>query len=163
MTTLTKPATEKQLGFIYSLLKEIDGDNAGEAMLAFTDGDPTTKSASAFIDRLKTEITGVVHAPLVVGEIDIPEGLHYIGQQVYRIRKSKSSGKRYAELLDTEAREFRYVGRKPLAGASANTLMTLDEAKVFGKAFGFCVRCCALLEDPASVEAGVGPVCAKKF
>jgi hypothetical protein len=61
--TLTKPATQKQLDFIYSLLKDIDSDNAGEAMLAFTDGDPTTKSASAFIDRLRTEITGVVHAP----------------------------------------------------------------------------------------------------
>lgn len=163
MATLTKPATEKQLTFIYSLLQKVEGDNAAEAMLAFTDGDPTTKSASAFIDRLKTEIAGLKTVKAEITEDDIPEGLHYIGQKVYRIRKAKSSGRLYAELLDTDAREFRYVGRKPLSGASAATLMTLEQAKVFGKAFGFCVRCCALLEDPASVEAGVGPVCAKKF
>lgn len=161
MTTTTKSVTEKQLAYIQSLLYALDSDNAGESMLAFLDSEPTVKDASDYIAKLK-----VMSKPAPV-EVDkeglIPIGLHYIDQQVYRIRKSKSSGKRYAELLDTDAREFRYVGRKPLTQADTYTLMTLDEAKVFGKAFGFCVRCCALLEDPASVEAGVGPVCAKKF
>jgi hypothetical protein len=160
MTTITKPVTEKQIAYISTLLNNICGDNAGEFMLAFMESEPTTKDASAYIDTLKAKSKP---APVEVNEDAIPDGLHYIGQQVYRIRESKSSGRLYAELLDTAAREFRYVGRKPLAQANAETLMTLEQAKVFGKAYGFCVRCCALLEDPASVEAGVGPVCAKKF
>ena len=156
-----KNATDKQMGFIYSLLKKIDSDNAAEAMLAFEEKAPSVKDASDYITLLKSKTPVEVKA--VNDDSLIPEGLHYIGQDVYRIRKSKSSGRLYAELLDTQDREFRYVGRKPLAQASMDTIMTLDEAKKFGKAFGFCVRCCALLEDPASVEAGVGPVCAKKF
>lgn len=160
MKTITKPITEKQIAYINTLLTKIAGDNAGEFMLAFMESEPSTKDASAYIDTLKAKSKSVA---VKADEENIPDGLHYIGQQVYRIRKSKSSGRLYAELLDTDAREFRYVGRKPLGQASASTLMTLDQAKVFGKAYGFCVRCCALLEDPASVEAGVGPVCAKKF
>lgn len=162
-TKTTKPASEKQMAFIYSLLRTLDSDNAPEAMLAFEETEPSTKSASEYIDTLKSSVAAAKASKPVVEQAEIPEGLHYIDQRVYRIRKSKSSGRLYAELLDTHAREFQYVGVKPLANASAETLMTLEEAKVFGKAFGFCVRCCALLEDPASVELGVGPVCAKKF
>lgn len=161
MNITQKPASQKQLDFIHSLLVTIDSDNAAEASLAFADSEPTTKSASAYIDTLKAEIAKIKNTEVV--KFDVPQGLHLIGQDVYRIRKSKSSGRFYAELLDINAREFRYVGKKPVNDASRDTLMTLDEAKVFGKAYGFCVRCCALLEDPASVEAGVGPVCAKKF
>jgi len=166
-TKTTKPASEKQMTFIYSLLRSLDSDNAPEAMLAFEETEPSTVSASEYIDTLKSSLAEVKAVKSVIEKSDetddIPEGLHYIGQSVYRIRKSKSSGRLYAELLDAHAREFQYVGRKPLTNASAETLMTLEQAKVFGKAFGFCVRCCALLEDPASVELGVGPVCAKKF
>lgn len=45
---------------------------------------------------------------------------------------------------------------------SPDMMMTLEEAKSVGKAYGICCVCGAQLEDPKSVERGLGPWCAKK-
>jgi hypothetical protein len=37
------------------------------------------------------------------------------------------------------------------------------EAKTLGSLYGFCVRCGATLTDDASIKAGIGPICAKRF
>jgi hypothetical protein len=41
--------------------------------------------------------------------------------------------------------------------------MTVDEAKHFGLVFGQCAKCGRHLSDANSVEAGIGPVCARYF
>lgn len=41
-------------------------------------------------------------------------------------------------------------------------LMTLEQAKQFGTIYGVCCSCGRLLTDEGSIEAGIGPVCAKK-
>jgi len=41
--------------------------------------------------------------------------------------------------------------------------ISLDRAKSFGHMYGFCMICGRTLTDPKSVEAGIGPVCAKRF
>lgn len=40
--------------------------------------------------------------------------------------------------------------------------MTKEEAVRFGHDFGICCVCGAQLDDPNSVEAGIGPICGKK-
>lgn len=44
-----------------------------------------------------------------------------------------------------------------------STKLTLEEAKAFGKTHGYCCNCGALLTDPESIAAGIGPICAGKF
>lgn len=46
---------------------------------------------------------------------------------------------------------------------SEATLMSLDEAKAFGALYGTCCVCGRTLTDEGSIEAGIGPVCAKRF
>jgi hypothetical protein len=46
---------------------------------------------------------------------------------------------------------------------SDETLMTLEDAKEFGRLYGMCCQCGATLTDEKSIEAGIGPVCAGKF
>jgi hypothetical protein len=41
--------------------------------------------------------------------------------------------------------------------------MTLEEAKQYGRRTGTCCICGAHLENPESVAAGIGPICATKF
>jgi hypothetical protein len=41
--------------------------------------------------------------------------------------------------------------------------MTLDQAKAFGALYGACCNCGKTLTDERSIEAGIGPVCARKF
>ena len=41
--------------------------------------------------------------------------------------------------------------------------MTLEEAKEFGRLYGVCCNCAAVLTDEDSIAAGIGPVCATKF
>jgi Family of unknown function (DUF6011) len=49
------------------------------------------------------------------------------------------------------------------ARVAAMEPMTAKQAAAFGHLHGFCVKCCRPLTDPKSVQAGVGPVCAKAF
>lgn len=46
---------------------------------------------------------------------------------------------------------------------STNDKMSLEDAKAFGKLYGFCCRCGAILTDENSIEAGIGPICASKW
>jgi hypothetical protein len=39
----------------------------------------------------------------------------------------------------------------------------LGEAKRYGKLSGTCCVCSRMLTDPASIDAGIGPICASKF
>lgn len=85
---------------------------------------------------------------------------------VYRVRKSKT-GNLYAEALVVAAQpghkgKFLYAPGA-IKALTADMKMTLEQAKEFGHAYGSCCVCGALLSDPKSVEAGIGPVCAKKF
>lgn len=42
-------------------------------------------------------------------------------------------------------------------------LMTLEDAKQFGRISGRCMVCGRELTNPESIEAGIGPVCAGKW
>lgn len=177
-TTTTKPknpATPKQLAYIKTLMHKVYGQNADEAFLVFIEREPDVKTASAKIDSFRSFLDSKTETPKVSTPTGtVPNGIHMIDGFIIRIRTSKS-GNQYAERLLTqiereEAKKqtgedtmWLYEGRKGMKGASAATLLTLEQAKAYGKAYGVCAKCGALLSDPDSVEAGIGPVCATKF
>ena len=75
-----------------------------------------------------------------------------------RVRPSHA-GRLYAEQLSEETGRFEYV--KGLI-FRLRSRMTLEEAKTWGALHGRCCVCAALLTNPKSVQAGIGPVCGKK-
>jgi hypothetical protein len=166
IATATK-MTDKQAAFLKTLFSKVYGENAPEALLAWLeahDCTPTAKQASAQITALLNTKT------TAASTVTIPDGIHFTDGSVYRVRHAKTSGKQYAERLltqiereENDGKQWLYEASKPLVSLSADTLLTLAQARAFGHAYGVCAVCGRLLEDPDSVEAGIGPVCAKKF
>jgi len=109
------------------------------------------------------------------GEI---EGMHKVGVDIYKVQRAvHGSGNLYAKKLDTVCVEqpdydtntggiykgvFNYAPGA-IRLLSQETLMTLAEAKEYGALYGVCCQCGATLTDENSIEAGIGPVCGKKF
>lgn len=169
IATHAKPMSDKQAAFLRTLYAQAFGENGPEAMLAWEEAFPHGPSAAHASTRITEMLTLVKKAPkAAVPTGEIPDGLHMVNGVVIRVRHSKG-GHQYGERLLTDAERvvegttWLYEGRKALKGASTATLLTLEQAKAYGKSYGVCAACGALLEDPVSVEAGIGPVCAKKF
>jgi hypothetical protein len=89
------------------------------------------------------------------------EGFYRKGQDIVRVRISKG-GNWYAQL------GVKVVGRKSLRWDYLGHRINLADAERMseaeaGRFYGYCMLCGALLEDPDSIERGVGPVCVKKI
>jgi Family of unknown function (DUF6011) len=90
-------------------------------------------------------------------------GIYYRDGSVYRVQRSQA-GRLYPLLWDEDGEVFDYESAKgSLPTLHASDAMTLEQAEEFGRVFGICVVCNRTLTDPASVERGIGPVCAKKW
>lgn len=92
---------------------------------------------------------------------------------VFKVRKSKSTGNLYAEKLApiggqrlaengaTVHWTFQYAPGA-IKSLTKGMRLTLDEAKKFGILYGVCIVCGKTLVDARSVANGIGPVCAKR-
>lgn len=80
----------------------------------------------------------------------------------YRIQKSRH-GRLYAKEFDPSTASWFYVGKEPWSLFSDENKLAIEDAAAFGHRFGSCIVCGRELTDPASVAAGIGPVCAKRF
>lgn len=80
----------------------------------------------------------------------------YLGQQSGRmlVKKLVGAGDDWG---------YEYVGAAAYRLPADATPLPLEEAKKFGKMTGTCCVCARRLDVPESVEAGIGPVCSKKF
>jgi hypothetical protein len=162
VSTTSKPASEKQIAFLKTL--------AAERPSAASDLKPegmTLSEASMWISYLKTLPREVFTGPKASHAKATEVGIYFdpAAKTVYRVRPSKSTGNLYAERLRparTEGQKgtFEYVAGL-LYKVDPAWLLTLEEARAVGREFGFCVRCGALLENPKSVEAGLGTYCIK--
>jgi hypothetical protein len=153
--TVEQPATEKQVAFIKRL--------AAERNMAFETDGLTKRLASQAIDNLMTIPKPARQESSAIVE-EAPEGFHEVQGSIFKVQVAHhGSGRKYAKQLDLDSGEWEYVGRKPLAFLSSQTMLTLDRAKELGHLYGRCVRCGATLTNEASIEAGIGPICAGKF
>lgn len=176
-------ATEKQLAYIRNLMAERNltdqQQQAAEAQLA--DGITKTQ-ASAWIERLKAlprqhspqrAVGDTVDRPNLAtsesarGMYRAPDGTIirvYLGQQSGRnlCKKLVDTGQPHPEDSSINLHDWEYLGAAQYKLPSGSTRMTLAEAKEFGRMTGHCCRCGRRLDVPESVEAGIGPVCAKR-
>lgn len=161
MTKTKAPATEKQVAFAMRLIAERIQDPEGEAQLAMQERlvAATKAEASAIIDGLLSmpkPYKAQENAPTEQGIYRTEDGT------VYKVQQARSSGNFYAKRLNVETQKFEYEAGA-IRKVTAADRLTLEQAKEFGHQFGVCINCAATLTDPKSVEAGIGPVCAKRF
>lgn len=176
-STAFVPATERQMAFIADLLRAIDPDNAAEDMLAIEQADsPLTKAgASREIERLigeRDRVRKVAKAERQQAQqaeqgtpsaTDLSEGFYRAGNgDIYQVFQARHGSHLLAKVLDQETGKFEYAGAAKRF-VKADQRMTLEEAQEYGKQTGICMVCSRRLTAPESVEAGIGPVCARRF
>jgi hypothetical protein len=190
MTTTAWPATDKQVALITKLLGEkdltgtiYDGHTVCPAGL-------DKRAASSTIDfmfKLPRKSASTA-APADDSEL---EGMHRDGGVIFKVQRAvHGSGNLYAKRLvgyhpaavdgkcycsdmqgvqcgvcrEPELTEWSFeYAPGVIRYLSADTKMTLEEAKEFGALYGTCCVCGRTLTNESSIEAGIGPVCAGKF
>jgi hypothetical protein len=147
-----RPASEKQVDLIERLL--LERDYTGPTV----DYAASTKAASDFLYTL-------FNSPRkAVAEHPAP-GFYVLGEDIVKVQANKAGTNCYAKRLVPSGTNKRgsweyvpgLIGR--LAGAVP---ADKDMIATFGRATGICGICGALLSDPASIERGIGPVCATR-
>lgn len=153
-------ATDKQVAYAISLTVRKMGQEKADSVEA-TAMAMTMSEISTVIERLKAmpDYTPAKTSETVAESVSL-EGMHKLGDRIFKVQTSQQSGREYAkELIDGS---FEYT-----AGAirllSAETKMSLEDAKAYGKLYGTCCVCARTLTRETSIEAGIGPICAGKF
>lgn len=161
-TTVAKPASTKQLDLIAKLMGEkMFDDAATETMNEFyADYQSSSKIASKFISFMFR----LPRKQEVADPFKPEAGMYRVGDDLFRIKISRSSGQWYAEVAvkpipgsGRKSLKWDYVGKR----VKLSTAEKLSDAEA-GKFSGYCVRCNAELTVPESIERGMGPVCANK-
>lgn len=174
-TSVSHQATEKQINFIVSLLNErveggFDGD-AYKAALADLDKPVTKEQASKMIKHLLSvpKVTkNTVEVPVTkTARVEVEAGIYLIDGDVVKVQKAvHGSGNMYAKRLVVDAPgakgRFEYAPGL-IRKVTPEARMTLDQAVEYGAIYGVCCNCGRTLTDEKSIEAGIGPVCAKRF
>lgn len=169
--TAPKLASDKQLAFATKLLGERETSHAARLQAEVNSGALTSKRASELIDWLlkapkkaTTEVRVQVTAPAVT----LAEGLYAVGEDVYKIRTSRSSGHLYASKLIPATEKGKKGSWDYAPGATSlvareGRVLDKEVAAELGHAHGWCAVCGAYLENKESVERGIGPVCFGKL
>lgn len=120
--------------------------------VAVVDGPQADENAA------ERELAEAEYAADVALAAQVDEGMYSRDGQIYRVQRSRESGNLYAKKLDSTTQTFSYAPGAMRVLTAAHR-MTIEAAKAYGREFGVCCVCARALSNPASVEAGIGPVC----
>jgi hypothetical protein len=168
-----RPATDKQLAFIRSLLAERDGNPAAESVRGWLNEAREadlldTRTASRAIESLMAIPKGSPSAPAVTLEDGIYRAADGQIVKVYHTVHGRNVqvGKRLSVRDNgdgTFTGEFVYVGKSALIGLKPEMMFTAEQAAEFGKVYGFCIRCGLDLTREESLHVGYGKTCAGRM
>lgn len=163
MIATAKPASPKQIAFAHKLLAEKDIAANDRQTIEVQLAEATTKTASSLIDLLMAQPS----KPLADSEKAKPG--YYVreadgSREFIVVVENKAKTSTYAKRLTQYGTKWTWeyapgVGRT-LAGLEP---LTVTEAAKFGHLHGVCLVCAKELTNPKSVQAGIGPVCAKRL
>lgn len=175
-----REASEKQIDLIGKLFNEREWDSPliaqTLALETYEDGFGG-KEASALIDLLfklprrgTREREAKQAADNARMEVELEEGALYAHDhpsrsdladiEVYRVQRSKSSGKLYAlRVLEGGGTEY---APGMVTRLDPSRKLTLEEAKAWGRRTGTCCACYRTLTNDESIKLGIGPVCRSK-
>lgn len=154
-------------------------------------GEMTSTGASALIDRLLS-MPKKEQDETPASRPEPEAGIYLYGGRMYRVYLGQQSGKMLVKQVDAqfsgtacycsdlqgvncgvcrgdvERRKVTDVTYTYLGSATGNLppaarRLSLEEVGSIGIAWNHCVICGRRLDDPESVDRGIGPVCAKKY
>ena len=179
-----RPASAPQLQFIARLWAEREvGDAAERQRLAewTYDSEFGVREASALIDQLQAlprraqpavlPQAGTRLADPDAGRIRrgephpdlIEKALYWLAGAPFRVQRSRESGRLYAVRVWDDGSTSYEEGRGKICLLDPAQRLTLEQARALSRRTGTCCSCGARLTDPNSIDAGIGPVCARRF
>lgn len=170
----TSTATDAQVDYILSLTKRNLGeatDEVLEAAEAHARG-LSTREASKLIDTLKA----IPAAPKKAATATVTEGMYRdpATGDIFKVQAAvHGSGQLYAKKLvaleeprvkgkKTYSHEFAYVAGL-IGRIRPEWKMSKEEAQEWGRLYGSCCKCGAVLTDEQSIANGIGPVCGGRW
>ncbi len=166
-----RPATDKQRTFVEKLLREKDLSGTKYADWTPDWSRATSRTASQVIDYLLT-LPRKGEANREEGELPAQPGVYWIhGDHLVRVYLGQQSGQMLVKRIhfeqdgDEKTVSYEYLGsaRKVLTPEATPERLSLEEVGSLGKTFDHCLACGRRLDDPESVDAGIGPICAKRY
>jgi hypothetical protein len=97
---------------------------------------------------------------------DLGSGIYLVVGSIIKVYRGQSGRMLAKELIadeETHTAFFEYRGLASRYVPSGTKKMSLEDAKEFGAIYGVCCNCGRTLTNEESIEAAIGPVCAKKF
>lgn len=167
--------SDKQLNFVAKLVKERDlallspKDRADAESVDLLDRREVSKLIDVLLKAPKVTVLAKktpYQKPLEVGMYHTNTG------EILRVYLGQHSGQPLVKrvVLSGEKYEYEYVGSahrvlrgESVLGGVVCERMSLDEAKNWGRMTGHCIVCGRQLDDPESVDKGIGPVCEKNW
>jgi len=147
------PASPRQISFLNTLASEREYDLSERNPAGLT-----VREASELIEFL----LAMPKPASRVSFVELELGMYRLANgDIYRVQRSRESGRLYAKKLDWANNTFVFESGA-MRLLTADDRMTLADAKAWGVETGICCVCSAFLTDPKSVEAGIGPVCARR-
>ena len=164
----TGPASEAAFAFAVKLTRQAVTEPAGLVLVLGELAEMNAQQISDRIDVLKMQIKhNQAKATIAAANATMDKiakqpvaGWYLADGAKYQVKISKST--KFAYLLTEDGG---YMGAKGHAEPILAKIVAsgMDLAIAYGKATGSCGICSKTLTDPKSIEAGIGPVCAKKF
>lgn len=149
--SIVNQGSPKQQSFLKSLM----------AQLNLTESDINNRSYASVSDAISELLKETKSMPKVmVKKESITEGMYKVGERIFKVQRSKTSGNLYAKELNGNSFEYAQGAMRII---KAEHRMTLEEAKAYGKATGQCCVCGRELTNEESITNGIGPVCSSKF
>lgn len=196
--TVANPATPAQARFLDTLLDAViktfpqsqEAKNLDEISkiavvavwtrfreeLAANPGFITKRRASSAIEDLKERRdryqrdADKASRAVIEEKAGLIDGAQYaVGDEIYRVKRSLSSGVLLAYKLTIPGPEYGekakaswdYQGRADrfVSVADGAKLLERDEASAWGRRYGYCSACRAKLTKHESIDRGMGPIC----
>lgn len=162
--TTAKPATDKQLALIRTLLVERNVTVVTEEQLlrlSVLGAKRTIEKLLAMPKVAQAKKSFAQHPELTVG-------VYMIDGYVCKVKPSQTTGRLYVSVLQDavpgEKATFRAKGYQWLMSKlTPEHKITPEQAKAYGDVMNHCCCCGKLLTVDLSVERGVGPVCWDKY
>ena len=161
-----RPVTEKQIKFIARLVAERDTavieEQVQDARNAIMRQSFSSADASALIDSLLDQ-PRAAEEPTAD---DIEGGVYEDGDDLYRVYFGQKSGRMLAKQVEIDydgSTTYHYAGAASRVLSAKARRLSVDEIGHLGVLTGQCLICGRRLDDPESVDRGIGPTCASKY
>ncbi len=150
------PASDKQKTFVRSLLAERAGNEVAEAIRTqLNEARVAGSLTAAVISKAITALLEIPEAEIEAGVYVLPEG------NLVRVYFGQNSGHMLAKVVIDGDLEYKGKADRVLVPGSRKA--TVEEVGNWGRSTGTCLFCARKLDDPESVDRGIGPVCYAKM